>query len=793
MRKAYFLLLAFYVTTIFVNAQKTPKPPMMGYATWNAYHVSINDSIIRSTADKMVSHGLLDAGYKYLNIDDGYFNGRDAEGNMLIHPTRFPNGMKSVVDYIHSKGLKAGLYGDAGINTCASIWESPPDTGGQGAGFYNHEEKDMEFYFNTLGADYLKVDYCGASQQDLKLDEETHYTKIKEAIDKTGATDYIFNVCRWEFPGTWVTKIADSWRISYDINPTFDRMLYILDLNTFLAPFMSPGHYNDMDMLEVGNGTLSKEMNKAQMSLWSVLTSPLVIGTDLGKVKEDVLEILKNEEVIAVNQDMTEQGHLISDYGDSKQIWSKKLNGKQSGERAVVLFNRSNAHTKITVNFADLDLGPNVTIRDLWTHEDLGEFTDSYTATVMRSGAVMLKITGTNVNPKVYEAEYAYMNNFHHLVNTEVIPNQARATQMNAVSKNAIATDIGGNAENYIEFRDIFVDEDGTYPLTISYLCGEDRTATMLVNGEKVDTKVFNSGSSSTVATQSLYIELKAEANTIRFENETSYAPDLDKITIGDKDGELPGILSFEAEDATLTAGLSITNNALASGEKLVEGLGSNSDESISFPTFEVENSAGLYPLTVFFSNIDDKRPLQISTDVKNYDLNDLQSPTQEIGKITMLVQLNKGENSIKLSSSKLAPAIDKIELDLSRTYSNIINLEAENGRLISNASNQPRISDQSNASGGKVVGWLGNSSEYKVVFDDVKVAKDGNYELKLYYFTGEARNVTIKINGTDYQFTDLHSGGWDTQAVESKNEIPFLAAGNSIEIFNPSGWGTRY
>ncbi len=783
------ILLGLFVALMLPGmSQKTPKPPMMGMSTWNNYHVKINDSIIRALADAMVSKGMLAAGYNYMNIDDGFFNGRDAQGNMLINETKFPNGMKAIADYIHSKGLKAGMYGDAGANTCASMWETPPETGGIGAGFYNHEAKDMELYFKTWGYDYVKVDYCGGTQAPYKLDEETQYKKIKAAIDATGITDYAFNVCRWEFPGSWVIKMADSWRISYDIDPTYSRMLYILDLNTFLAPYMSAGHYNDMDMLEVGNGSLTVNENKAQMSLWCVLTSPLVIGCDLGKASQTTLDILKNNEVIAVNQDMTEQGHLISDFGNSLQVWSKKLNGKLSGDRAVVLFNRGNASAKITVNFKDIDLGSSATIRDLWAKSDLGNFTDSYSATVPAHGVVMVKISGTNVNPKVYEAEYAYMHNFNHLVNTVAIPNQARATTMTDASKNAIASYIGNNADNYIEFREVYVDEAGKYPLTISYLCGDDRTARLTVNGVEVATETFNSGGYSLVGSQSVLVQLNAGNNTIRIENQTGFAPDLDKITLGDKDAPLPGNINLEAEDATLSVGLSITSNTDASGGKLVAGMGSIANATISFPTFENSNSAGVYPLTLRYTS-DSKDKLSLLVNDKTYNLNNLKSPAGEIGYITLLVNIRKGSNSIVLQNATGTISIDNIALNLTRNHAYTLNLEAENATLIKNASNEPRVVDKAAASGGKVVGWLGNSDIYKMVFSNVAVKKAGNYKVNLLYFTGEARNLTIKINGTSFPQTSLNSGGWDTQGTATIASAAFNETGNTIEVYNATGW----
>lgn len=786
--KAFILIIltTFHLST---TAQKTPKPPLMGLSTWNAYKANINDSIIRTLADALVSKGLSAAGYKYLNIDDGFFAGRDAQGNMLIDARKFPYGMKAVAEYIHSKGLKAGMYGDAGPNTCASIWENPPETGGIGAGFYNYEQQDMNLYFTDWAFDYLKVDYCGASQQSLKLDEETHYRRIKEAIDATGVEDYVYNVCRWTFPGTWVTTLADSWRISPDINPTYGRMVEILDLNTFLAPYMSPGHYNDMDMLEIGNGTtMTYEENKAQMSLWCVLTSPLVLGNDLNKITQQTLDIIKNEEAIAVNQDMTEQGRLISDFQNPLQIWSKKLNGKQSGERAVVLFNRTNTSAAITLRFSDIDLAETVNIRDLWTKKELGSFQNSYTANVPSHGVVMLRITGANINPNTYEAEYAYLHNFNHLKNCVVIPNQARTSFHTNASGKAIASYIGGNQDNYIEFREIYVEKDGTYPLTISYISANDRTADVFVNNIKAGTLTFNSGSNDIVATQSIFINLKSGTNSIKINNNTAFAPDIDKIIIGSKDAPLPGFIHFEAEEARLINGLTITDHTRASNGKTVIPNENSDTNTLEFNSFSFEGQEGLYPLTINYFSLQHKN-LSVFVNNKEYKLNNLQSPTELAGIVTLLVKIKNTDNIIHFSNIPTGFSLDKISIDLNKSYANITSLEAETATLIKNSSDQPRIVNKAEASGGKVVGWLGNSDTYKILFNNINVKKSGPHNISVSYFSGESRNLTIKVNGTTYALTGLNSGGWNTAKSATLNNIAMNTTDNVIEIYNANGF----
>ncbi|TDD97010.1 glycoside hydrolase family 27 protein [Flavobacterium cellulosilyticum] len=203
--------------------------------------------------------------------------------------------MKSLADHIHSVSLKAGFYSEAGINTCGSIWSNSP--GGVGGGLYHHDQQDIDTIFKSWGYDFLKVDFCGGQEQ--KLDEKTRYTEIKMAIDNTGRNDINYNVCRWQFPGVWITSLADSWRISHDINfkpgsiPQWSSILSILDLNTYLAPFASPGHYNDMDMLEVGRG-LSAEEDKSHFSMWCILSSPLLLGNVLSAMNQQTVDMLTN-------------------------------------------------------------------------------------------------------------------------------------------------------------------------------------------------------------------------------------------------------------------------------------------------------------------------------------------------------------------------------------------------------------------------------------------------------------------------------------------------------------------
>lgn len=510
------------------------RTPLMGWASWNQFGVNIDEKLLKKQADAMVAAGLAAAGFRYINIDDGFFNKRYADGILRIDSVKFPNGMKSLVDYIHSKSLKAGFYSEAGENTCGSQYSE--QTGGIGGGMYNHDQQDVDLFFKTWGFDFLKVDYCGGLKQ--KLDEKTRYTEIRRVIDNTGRTDISFNVCRWQFPGTWVTPIADSWRISHDINfvpgsrPRWRSILSIINLNKYLAPYASPGHYNDMDMLEVGRGMTANE-DKSHFSMWCILSSPLVLGNDMTAMSEETISVLTNSEVITVDQDTTGlQAHLLFEK-DSLQIWAKHLNGKQSKEFAVVLLNQSVTPSNISIKWKDLNIVGNAKVRDLWTHYELGVIDSMYTALVPGHGVSMIKITAneTKLN-EVFEAEYAWVNNFNLTNNCVIVSDQARPVADISCSEGAKVAWIGKRTDNYIEFRDVYANSTDNYTVILSYISGEDRNATLTSNGIETRLTKLNSGGWNKVAKTLLSVNLQKGYNIIRISNSSGFTPDIDKIEI---------------------------------------------------------------------------------------------------------------------------------------------------------------------------------------------------------------------------------------------------------------------
>jgi hypothetical protein len=372
----------------------------MGWASWNNYRVHINEDIIKSQADAMVDRGMADAGYKYINIDDGYFGGRDENGNLLVHPTRFPGGMKTLAEYIHAKGLKAGIYTDAGINTCASYWDK--DTIGVGMGLYGHEDRDLSLFLKDWKYDFIKIDWCGGEW--LGLDEQVRYTELGKKI-RILRNDVVYNICRWQFPGKWAVHVADSWRISGDISNTFESIMHIVDLNADLWQYCGPGHVNDMDMLQIGRGMTTEE-DKTHFTMWCIMNSPLLAGNDLTTMSEETHAILTNEDVIALNQDpFMYQARKLVDKGE-QEIWAKPLISAISGKVGVALLNRSDESAEITLKLSDIgiDATKGYGARDLWEKTMLTNLMkDSLVYTVPAHGVVALKIEGKSIPYSVFQ------------------------------------------------------------------------------------------------------------------------------------------------------------------------------------------------------------------------------------------------------------------------------------------------------------------------------------------------------------------------------------------------------
>ena len=508
--------------------------PTMGWSSWNTYGVNINDALIRKQADAMVSKGLKRVGFDHINIDDGFFGGRNEEtGELLIHPTRFPNGLKPVADYIHSKGLKAGIYSDAGANTCGNMYNG--DVLSVNVGFYNYDQRDADFYFKECGFDFVKVDFCGGdapqNKQHLALDPQQRYTAICNAIKNTGRDDVRLNVCRWNYPGTWVHDIAFSWRTTFDINDSWNSVKSILGENLYLSAYCYDGHFNDMDMLEVGR-SLTAEEDKTHFGMWCIMNSPLLIGCDLTTIRTTALQLLRNTELIALNQDTLYQQAYPVALTNGCHVLVKDIETRNGTKRAFAIYNPNDDKRDATVSFKDICLEGNVTLRDVFQKRDLGEFTGQYEVTVPAHGTRIYVAEGEKrIERTRYEAETAYISDYQEIKN-----NQAERTGIysadGACSCGFKAGWLGYSEQNDLIWRDVYSDNGGDYTMTIAFMSGENRNINVSVNGKKVKTITANSGGWGTVGRKTVDIHLEPGRNSIRLSNPSNWMPDIDYIEL---------------------------------------------------------------------------------------------------------------------------------------------------------------------------------------------------------------------------------------------------------------------
>jgi alpha-galactosidase len=354
------------------------KTPPMGWNSWNKFHRSVDDKAVRGMADAMASNGMKDAGYVYVNIDDTWEGTRDASG-VLRTNEKFPD-MKALADYVHSKGLKIGIYSSPGPKTCAGF-----------EGSFGHEEQDAKMWA-AWGFDYLKYDWCSASQVYDVKSLPAVYAKMGEALLNSGRP-IVYSLCQygWQDVGEWGAKAGGNlWRTTGDISDRWPSMMHIgFELQPGRSQYAGAGHWNDPDMLEIGNGGMTDEEYRTHMSLWCLLAAPLLAGNDLRDMKKEILDILTNREVVAVDQDAKGvQGMRVSKNNDL-EVWEKPL---ADGSYAVGLFNLGNDAATVRASFGDLKLSGAHDVRDLWAHADKGKFKDHFEATVPSHGVVLVKI-----------------------------------------------------------------------------------------------------------------------------------------------------------------------------------------------------------------------------------------------------------------------------------------------------------------------------------------------------------------------------------------------------------------
>ena len=510
---------------IYMNAG-AQLPPTMGWSSWNTFALDINEEIIKGQADAMVNTGLREAGYQFVNIDDGYWDGRGEDGHLRLNKKLFPSGMRALVDYIHSIGLKAGIYSDAGDNTCGA---GERHAWGRGVGLAGHEEQDCKLYFIDWDFDFIKVDYCGGAH--MGLDEREQYTKISKAIKNCGKPGIVYNMCRWDYPGTWSSEVADSWRTTYDIRDEWHSVRGILAQNLYLAAYSGPGYYNDMDMLEVGR-RMSLEEDKTHFGLWCIMNSPLLIGCDMRNVRSEALELMKNADLIGINQDRTFQQAYLVKRSNGCYLLTCDVETLNGLKRVFAIYNPNDESRRVTVNFTDIDLEGRVHLHDCFEQRNMGSYANSFQVTVPAHGTRIYKATAERRLERChYEAETGYISDYQEIRN-----NQEAKTGIYSADENCSsgykACWLGQSEQNDLVWTNVYAPKGGKRKLTIAYLSGEDRQLTVSVNGKVLETLTLNSGEWGKVATVTIPVKMHKGNNTIRLSNPTDWMPDIDYIEI---------------------------------------------------------------------------------------------------------------------------------------------------------------------------------------------------------------------------------------------------------------------
>jgi hypothetical protein len=426
------------------------------------------------------------------------------------------------VQHVHRLGMKAGIYSDAGDDLCSVVWDNNPK--GHGVGLWQHEDADFRQFFDELGFDFIKVDFCGGLN--IKKSDRELYTNIYRHLRNRKRQDIRFNICRWQFPGTWAINFADSWRIDGDITPNYKKIDELILKNLYLGAYASPGHYNDMDMLELGRG-MNADEERTHFGMWCIMSSPLMIGCDVRSIPASTLILLLNREVIALNQDpLGLQAQVVSQDSDIIMV-AKDLKKMYSTSRALAVYNRSEKPQRVFCTFADLLLGGDVKVRDLWRHCPVPSNATGFYTEVPSHGCALFTLKGSKrLDATTYEAEQSYLNDYN-----PDSPQSAAVFAYKGASNGHIVKNLGGKASNWCRFPSIHVARTGNYLIRIHGFNHEAGTLNYSLGKVSGVMRVDGQAAYSPFVAE-IKVHLNKGDNTLIISATGTGSPDLDKIEI---------------------------------------------------------------------------------------------------------------------------------------------------------------------------------------------------------------------------------------------------------------------
>ncbi|WP_211472592.1 carbohydrate-binding protein [Collimonas humicola] len=782
-------------------ASNTPSPPMpqipvasppMGWSSWNSLEENVSYNTIKAEADGLAAlNANIASGpkYQYVNIDEGWWTSgqRDASGNFIVDTTQWPGGMQAMAQYIHSKGLKAGIYIDAGPVGCGTRANGTHFVGSD----YAHYTHDF-LQFAQWGYDFVKVDFCGGSSA--SYDPQNAYTAVAAAVQNAYAqTGHLLalNICDWgtigsnsaypdyqQGPWAWAPGLAVSWRTTGDIYgpnsgvPNFGAVTGNLAGN-YHPEAQHTGYYNDPDMMIAGMG-MSAVHDQAHVSLWALSGAPLILGNDLAKpVSTATIGLITNPEVIAIDQDaLGVQGLLVAQSG-AQQVWSRLLAG--AGQRAVVLFNNTAADAAMTVTWNQLGLLPSsASVRDVLAQKDLGSYASSYTAPVVPAGGVvMLRIGGTDTPATSYQP--SSLSGGAVYASCASCASGSKVTSLGSVVFSGVTS---ANAGGFVQIAYV---NSGTQTLK----------AKLSVNGGLASTLAFPpSGSNGSVGTVTAYALLQAGQNTITLSSVDSAtaAPDISGIaTVAGPIALQPFHATYESEAAnnTLSGGAVVANCQPCSGGRDVGYIGNGG--TLVFNGVAAPSTAS-YTITIGYVN-GDAGPRSAQVSFNGAAPVTVSFPStggwSSVGTLQVTGVLQSGNNTLTISNpSGWAPDIDGIAMASQQLHAKY-EAEAANNTLSGGAV----VANCQPCSGGKDVGYIGNGGT--LTFNGIATSSAGSYTVTIGYANGDPgpRSAQVSFNGAAPAIVSFPpTGGWSSVGTVQVTGV-FQNGNNTLTISNASGW----